>query len=303
MPLSVRNMVAILVTIVILAGVAFTATLYYPTNKRAQRTAKIRAVLEAQVEGISPAVTPAKRRIELMDTMRMDIDFFKKRNVSPNKGIPELLEQMNRMCDRINIQLVAVKPLDGEDAPGHRLYPFVIEARGPYSDLVNFVHRMENVLRLSLHNIRIKVDKKDHVMHRLQFTLNIFELKDELPVGQGDSAEDPTYPPADMHLVSVQEDPFSPKKQEQVAQLPEKPKETEPVHENFTRPKLVLTGIVDVEGSRFVIINDEILSLGETIDRETIGQIEEDHVIIIGGDKTYPLYLKGSSPLEKGALQ
>ena len=234
-----------------------------------------------------------------MDTMRMDVNFFKKRDVSPKKGIPELLEQMNRMCDRINIQLVAVKPLDGEDAPGYRLYPFVIEARGAYSDLVNFVNRMENVLRLSLHDIRIEVDKKSRVMHRLQFTLNIFELKEKLPTGPGESSEQQVYPPADMDLVAVRGDPFSPKKQPEVVQLPEKPEETEPVQENATRPKLVLTGIVDVEGSRLVIINDKILRLGETIDTERIGQIEDDHVIIVEDDRTYPLYLKGSSPLEK----
>lgn len=298
MALSLRNMVAILVTIVILLGVFFVATIYYPTNKRAKRIAKSRAIVEAQVESSSPADTQAKEEKEMIDAMARDVNFFKKRNLSPMKGIPDLLEQINRMGNQMNIRFVAVKPLDEEDAPGYRRYPFLIETKAAYPDFVNFVYRMEDGLRLSLSDLRIESDEKDPSMHRFQFTLNIFELKDDTPVAQGEYAKEQVFRPVDMDLVAVHKDPFSPKGQARVVQLPEKLKGTETTSEKPRRPKLVLTGIVDIEEGGFVIINDEILRVGNTIQGQRIEQIEDGYVTILNEDTTYPLYLEDSRPLE-----
>jgi len=299
MPLSVRNMIAILVTIVILLGMFFIAALYYPTNKRAGRTARIRAVLESQVESTSPAGGQTERETKTQDAMAMDINFFKKRNLSPERGIPELLEQINRMGNQMNIQFVAVKPLEEEDAPGYRHYPFLIETRAAYPELVNFVHRMENGLRLSLNDIRIETDKKDRAMHHLQFTLSIFELKGDTRSDQGESAEKGISPEIDMDLLALERDPFSPKKRIQVVPVVEKPKKIKVARRKRKRPKLVLKGIVEVGGRRVAIINNKIRRLGETIDKQRIDQIEADHVIIVAGDETYPLYLKGLTPRER----
>jgi len=116
MPLSARNMIAILVTIAVLLGVFFVAALYYPTNKRAKRMTKARAILEAQVEAASPTdnTGPGKNAAP-RDATDMDINFFKRRNLSPSEGIPKLLEQINRMGSEMNIEFVGVKPLEEEE--------------------------------------------------------------------------------------------------------------------------------------------------------------------------------------------
>jgi len=298
MQLSVRNMIAILVTIVILLGVFFVATLYFPTMKQARLTAQRRAMLEAQVEAVAPVGAQIDQEAAIIDAMDMDINFFKKRNLSPSKGIPELLEQINRMSSQMNIRFVAVKPLEEEDAPEYRLYRFLIESKATYPELINFVHRMENGLRVSLNDLRIKADGKDTPMHHLQFTLNLFELKNDAPTGQEESRENLVSPPMAIDLVAVYGDPFSPKKQPEVASLPQKPKAAEGIPRELSR-KLVLTGIVDTGGDGLVIINDKILRVGETIHGQRIERIGDDYVIIVEEDTTYPLYLKGSSPLER----
>ena len=75
MPLSVRNMVAILATIVILLGVFFIATLYLPTRKQARRTAQRRVTLEAQVEAAAPTGGEREQEAAIIDAIGMDIDF------------------------------------------------------------------------------------------------------------------------------------------------------------------------------------------------------------------------------------
>ncbi|NIO05226.1 MAG: type 4a pilus biogenesis protein PilO, partial [Proteobacteria bacterium] len=210
--LSVRNMIAILLTIAILMGVFFVATLYYPTNKRAKRIARSRAMLEAQIEAPTPQGAKVGTGEDIVDVMGMDVNFFKSRNLSPMKGIPDLLEQINRMGNQMNIRFVAVKPLENEDAPGYRKYPFLIETRATYTELVNFVHRIENGLRLSLNDLRMESDEKDPAIHRLQFTLNIMELKDELSAGQGGLGGNANNQPEKIPLVAVHRDPFGAKK-------------------------------------------------------------------------------------------
>lgn len=297
MALSSRNMIAILVTIVVLLGVFFMAILYYPAQKRARRVARSRAILEAQVEAVAPAREGAPQETAMIDAMDMDVNFFKKRDFSPRRGIPDLLEQINRMGNQINIRFVAVRPLDEEDAPEYRKYPFMIEARGAYPELVNFVNRMENGMRLSLSDLRIETDQKDNSTHRLRFILNIFELKDDLQVGQGESGDrGVSLRPKDMDLVAVYRDPFSLTKRTGVVQLPKKPKPTKVAMKKRRPPKLVLMGIMDIAGRRVAIINNKILRQGEVIRGQRIDRIEHDHVVIALKDSTYPLYLKGSAP-------
>ncbi len=297
--LSVRNMIAILVTIAILMGVFFVATLYYPTNKRAKRIARSRAILEAQIEGPTPPGAKEGAGEDIVDLMGMDVNFFKNRNLSPMKGIPDLLEEINRMGDQMNIRFVAVKPLEDEDAPGYRKYPFLIETRASYAELVNFVHRIENGLRLSLNDLRMESDEKDPTIHRLQFTLNILELKDELPAGQGGLAGNENIRPEKIPLVAIHRDPFGAKKPVTVSPPPEKPRVAEVIPPEPRRPSLVLMGIMDIAGSKIAIIDNEILRPGEMVGQQRIDHIADDHVILLDGDETDFLYLKGSTPPQK----
>ena len=296
MRLSLRNMIAILVTIVILLGVFYTASLYYPTRKRAKRVERSRAMLEAQLEAVSPTQEKSKNAAMISDALAMDVNFFKKRNLSPRKGIPELLEQINRMGNEMNIRFVAIKPLDEEEAAGYRKYPFLIETRAAYPELVNFVNRVENGMHLSLNKLRIELDPKDASIHRLQFELNIFELNDDLDFGPGVSADIMSPLSKRMELVAVSRDPFSPKQATQVAQLPKPPKPAKAVTKKRKWRRLDLMGIMEVAGQRVAIINDKIVRPGEVIHKQRVERIEKDHVIIMKGNEQYSLFLKGSTP-------
>ncbi len=195
-----------------------------------------------------------------------------------------------------------VKPLEEQDTSDYRKYPILIEIKAGYTELVNFVHQMEDSLHLSLRDFRIENEKKDGSMHRLYFTLNIFELKDELPADQGESSEKRIFRSVAKDLVAVRRDPFSPGKQTRVAQLPKKPvKRVEKKEEapgKPARPKLILTGIANLGERGFVIINGKILRVGDTIEGQRVEQIEDGHVIILDEDSAYPLYLEGSKPFE-----
>jgi hypothetical protein len=153
-------------------------------------------------------------------------------------------------------------------------------------------------MHLSLQDLQVEIDEKDASMHRLQFTLNILELKQDLE-GEtkisGQEEDSPVTTP--MSLVAVNRDPFSLKKRTDVAQLPKAPETPETVSPREpTTPKLVLMGIMDVAGSRVAIINDKVLRPGEIVHRQRIDAIKDDHVIMAEGDRTYRLYLKGVSP-------
>jgi Tfp pilus assembly protein PilO len=295
MPLSIRNMIAIVVTAVILLSVVFAVALYYPTSKRAKRMAKSRAILEAQVETFSPSAEQAGSRAPIIDATAMDINFFKKRNLVAEKGIPELLEQINRMGSQMKIQFVAVKPLDEEEAPEYRRYPFLIEAVAGYPELVSFVERIEEGLHLSLNDLKIEAEKKTPSVHRLQFTLNIVELREDLEATEAGPTVDQIPSPMEMDLVRVDRDPFSLPKGPEAVQVAEKPKKAKVAPKKPNRPKLVLMGIMEIAGSKRAIINNQVLKQGEVIRGQRINEIADDHVVIWAGNKTYSIYLKGSS--------
>jgi Tfp pilus assembly protein PilO len=296
MPLSVRNMIAVLVTIVILAGVFYTATLYYPTRKRAVRVAKSLALLQAQLEAASPTGGESQKKGVMTDALTMDVNFFSKRNLTPQSGIPELLEQINRISNEMNIRFVTIKPLDEEEAAEYRKYPFLIETRAAYPELVNFVNRIENGMRLSLSNLQIERDPKDVSMHRLQFTLNIVELTDDVDFGPEIWAETVSPDSKNMELVAVFRDVFSPKQGTTVAQLPKPPESASVVKKKPRPPKLNLMGIMEIAGKRVAIINDRIVRPGQIILKQRVERIEDDRVIIVRGDQEYSLFLKGSTP-------
>ncbi|NIQ39072.1 MAG: type 4a pilus biogenesis protein PilO [Proteobacteria bacterium] len=302
--LNVRNMIAILVTIAVLLGAFFVATLYYPINKRTKRMARSRAILEAQVESLTPMGGQTKGEKDIADVMAMDVNFFKKRNLSPTRGIPDLLEQINRLGSEMNIRFVAVKPLDEEDTEGYRRYPFLIETRAAYPELVNFVHRMENGLGLSLNELRIENDAKDSSMHRLQFNLNIYELKGAHPAEKQASAEWERDLAEVRKLVAVHRDPFGLKKVPVVSATVVKQKPADVATTGKPkRQELVLMGVMEIAGNRIAIINNKVMRPGEMIGKRRIRQIRDDHVILVQGDETYHLYLKGVKPLKSGEVR
>lgn len=303
MPLSVRNMIAIVVTLVILLGVFFTVALYYPVKKRAQRVGRSRALLEAQVEALSPPGGGKGSQGTIRAAMAMDVNYFKMRNISPRTGIPELLKQIDRLGSRMNVRFMAVRPLEEEDAPGYRRYPFRIEARAGYAELVNFVNQIENGLRLSLSDLNIEAEKKSSSMHRLEFTLNIYELKDDLPV-QEELEVKRSLPPGGINLVAVARDPFSSVKRPKPVRTAQKPKAARGSTKRTRRPKLVLMGIMDIAGSKRAIINNRVFRQGERIRGQRIKKIADDHVVIGKGGRTYSLYLRGTSGLpERGEVK
>ncbi|NIO05225.1 MAG: hypothetical protein GTN74_11630, partial [Proteobacteria bacterium] len=52
-------------------------------------------------------------------------------------------------------------------------------------------------------------------------------------------------------------------------------------------------------GSKIAIIDNKILRPGEMVGQQRIDHIADDHVILLEGDETDFLYLKGSTPPQK----
>jgi Tfp pilus assembly protein PilO len=296
-------MIAILVTMVVLLGVFFTMAVDYPTRKQARRLAKSRAILEAQMEAVSPKDGNTASDAAIIDAMAFDFNFFKRRDLPPQRGIPELLEQINRMGNKMNLQFVAVKPLEEEKTPEYRRYPFLIEMKAAYPELVNFVHRIENGLHLSLRDLRIETEKKTSSTHRLWFTLNILELEDHAELNPGEPKNAQLSLPMDVDRLTVRRDPFALRDSKKPVELPEIPKVAKAAPKRPKRPKLVLMGVMDIAGSRRAIINNEVLKQGEIIHGQRIQEIADDHVVMEGGDRSYALYLKASTPLERREVQ
>jgi hypothetical protein len=125
------------------------------------------------------------------------------------------------------------------------------------------------------------------------------ELKDELPAGQGGLAGNEIIQPEKIPLVAVRRDPFGAKKPVTVSPPPEKPKVAEVIPPEPRRPSLVLMGIMDIAGSKIAIIDNKILRPGEMVGQQRIDHIGDDHVILLEGDETDLLYLKGSTTPQK----
>ena len=288
---SIKGMVLALVIFFIGVSSLFYFFDYRQNMKKVKKETSKISLLNGRVEKTIQEVKSIREKVEKGKKKEVNVDFFKRHQIPPEQGTPTFLAKVNDVVSQLGIKTIMVKPMPQEESPEYIRYPFLIETKSKYEEIVKFIDSLENSFGLNLDDLHIENDPKDPLWHRLKFTVSTFEMErtessayDEIGKEKG--------PPIQVVVrddIAVKRDPFLEQELERGKRLT-----TGPIVKKRPKrlPRLKLNGIIDIAGKKVAIINDKIVREGDWIARHRIVQISEDEVIAVYGRKKRTLKIK-----------
>ena len=279
--ISTKGMVVALVTFFIGASLLCYLVLYRPKINKVIKGAREVSSLNGRVEKLMLELNKIREEIARVNKEEVNVDYFKRHNIPPEQRIPTFLEKMNDVVNRLGIKTIMVKPMPQEESPEYIRYPFLVETKSKYEEIVKFVDSLENSFGLNLDDLQIVNDRKNPLWHRLKFTVSTFELKSTKPSPPDKGEEKAEGAPIQVVVrddITVRRDPFLEKKLETGKKIV-----TATVQGKRRRrsPPLKLNGIIHIGKTKVAIINDKIVREGDWIARHRIVRIGEDEVIAV----------------------
>jgi Tfp pilus assembly protein PilO len=280
--ISIKGMIMALVIFFIAASSFFYFFLYMPKMNKVKKDMRAISLLNGRVEKAIREVNELQEKIEGFNKDEVNVDFFKRHQIPPERRTTTFLQKMNELVNRLGITTNMVKPMDQEESTDYIRYPFLVEARSKYGEVVKFIDSLENSFKLNLDDLHIENDPKDPLWHRLKFTVSTFELKDtesSVPHEKG-KVESAPLQMVVRNDITVKRDPFLEKelkREQRVVKAPIRKIRRKRL------PSLKLNGIIDIAGRKVAIMNDKIVREGDWIAKHQIVQIGEDEVIAVYG--------------------
>jgi Tfp pilus assembly protein PilO len=280
--ISIKGMIMALVIFFIAASSFFYFFLYMPKMNKVKKDMRAISLLNGRVEKAIREVNELQEKIEGFNKDEVNVDFFKRHQIPPERRTTTFLQKMNELVNRLGITTNMVKPMDQEESTDYIRYPFLVEARSKYGEVVKFIDSLENSFKLNLDDLHIENDPKNPLWHRLKFTVSTFELKDtesSVPHEKG-KVESAPLQMVVRNDITVKRDPFLEKelkREQRVVKAPIRKIRRKRL------PSLKLNGIIDIAGRKVAIMNDKIVREGDWIAKHQIVQIGEDEVIAVYG--------------------
>lgn len=289
--LTIKGMAITLLVFFIGVSLLLLFFLYMPRLSKERKDRRAIASLDGKVQKTIQEINKIREEIEGFNKEDVNVDYFKRHQIPPEQRTPTFLAKVNDVVNRLGIKTIMVKPMPQEESPDYIRYPFLVETKSKYEEIVKFVDSLENSFGLNLDELQIKNDPKDPLWHRLKFTVSTFELKKPESSTPEKKEEVEDFPIQVMVRddISVKRDPFLEK---ELAR--EKRIATAAISKRRPRrlPRLKLNGIIDIAGTKVAIINDKIVREGDWIARYHIVQIGEDEVVALYGRKKRILKIK-----------
>lgn len=289
--LTIKGMAITLLVFFIGVSLLLLFFLYMPRLSKERKDRRAIASLDRRVKETIEEINKIREEIEGFNKEDVNVDYFKRHQIPPEQRTPTFLAKVNDVVNRLGIKTIMVKPMPQEESPDYIRYPFLVETKSKYEEIVKFVDSLENSFGLNLDELQIKNDPKDPLWHRLKFTVSTFELKkpESSPPEKKEEVEDFPIQVMVRDDISVKRDPFLEK---ELAR--EKRIATAAISKRRPRrlPRLKLKGIIDIAGTKVAIINDKIVREGDWIARYHIVQIGEDEVVALYGRKKRILKIK-----------
>ena len=288
---SVKGMIMALVIFSIGVSLIFGFFLYLPKKKMEKKGTREISSLKGKVEKDITENKKIREEIDRISKEKRNVDYFTRHQIPPEQRQPTFLAKVSDVVNRLGIKTIMVKPMPQEESPEYIRYPFLVETKSKYEEIVKFVDSLENSLGLNLDDLHIQNDPKDLLWHRLKFTVSTFELTSTKP-SPPDKKPKEGGPPIRVGIkddIEVKRDPFLEKELKR-----EKRVVKAPIRKIWRkrRPPLKLNGIIDIAGRKVAIMNDKIVREGDWIAKHHIVWIGEDEVIVVYGRKTRTLKIE-----------
>lgn len=284
---TIKGMIVALVVFFIGVSSLFYLFVYRPKMSKASKGTRAISSLSAKVERAIQDLKAIQEEIERINREGLNVDYFKGQHIPSEERTPTFLKNIETLAGKLGFEYDGVKPMDEEETLDYIRYPFLVETKSKYREIVQFIDSLENSLGLNLDDLHIENDPKAPEWHRLKFTVSTFELKrTEFAPPDKPGKEQAVPPQIVVRDIRVTRDPFVEKRK----------KEEKKVAAAGTRkkrpPRLKLNGIIDIAGKRIAIVNDKIVKEGDWIANHRILKIEKDEVIAVYRGKERTIRVK-----------
>ncbi|NIS61871.1 MAG: type 4a pilus biogenesis protein PilO [Proteobacteria bacterium] len=296
---SVKGMFLSLLIVFIGASLLCYLFLYRPKVFKAIKGAREMSSLTRRFDSALLETKRIREEIERINKERVNVDYFTRHQIPPEQRQPTFLAKVSDVVNRLGIKTIMVKPMPQEESPEYIRYPFVVETKSKYEDIIKFIDSLENSFGLNLDDLHIENDPKDPLWHRLKFTVSTFEFQraESPPSDEKGTGEGSTIQPEVRDDIVVKRDPF----------LEKEPKKKRPVItasipkiRRKRLPPLKLNAIIDIAGRKIAIINDTIVREGDWVAKHRIVEIDEDKVILEYRGKERVLKIEDLVKTKKG---
>ncbi len=276
---SIKGMFLALVIVFIGVSLLCYLFLYRPKVKKVVKGAREISFLKGKVEKDITETREIREEIDRISKEKRNVDYFTRHQIPPEQRQPTFLAKVSDVVNRLGIKTIMVKPMPQEEYPDYIRYPFLVEARSKYGEIVKFIDSLENSFGLNLDDVHIENDPKDPLWHHLKFTVSTFEFTraESPPPEKKGTEEGSSIQVVVRDDIAVTRDPFLEKEKRLIlidTLIPKKRRERR-------LPPLKLNAIIDIAGRKIAIINDTIVREGDWVAKHRIVRIGENEVVAI----------------------
>jgi Tfp pilus assembly protein PilO len=269
---TLRGMVLALVIVFIGASLLCYLFLYRPKVIKVVKGTRETSSLKKKVAKAITEAGEIRAEIDRISEEKRNVDYFTRHQILPEQRTPTFLAKVNDVVNRLGIKTVKVKPLPQEESSEYVRYPFLVEAKSKYEEIVKFIDSLETSFGLNLDDVHVENDPKDPLWHDLKFTVSTFEFTRDESQPSGKEGIDIQVEVRDD--IAVTRDPFLEKEK----RLKERIIPKKRLVRRLT--PLKLNAIIDIAGRKIAIINDTIVREGDWVAKHRIVRIGEDKVIL-----------------------
>ena len=274
---TLKGMVLALVVVFIGASLLCYLFLYRPKVIKVIKGTREISSLKGRIEKAITETRETREEIDRISEEKRNVDYFTRHQIPPEQRTPTFLAKVNDVVNRLGIKTVKVKPMPQEESSEYIRYPFLVEAKSKYEEIVKFIDSLENSFGLNLDDVHVENDPKDPLWHRLKFTVSTFEFTraESPPPGKKGTEEGSSIQVVVRDDIAVTRDPFLEKEKRLKERIIPKKRLVRRL------PLLKLNAIIDIAGRKIAIINDTIVREGDWVAKHRIVRIGENEVVAI----------------------
>ena len=154
---------------------------YIPNRKLIDKNITDMKEVKQKIRVKSSQIKNLQKEIISFDSPHIYLNYFNRLHLSESERIPHLLKELTAEANALGIKFISVDPHPSKKNSFYRKYVFRVEVQAAqYSQMLRFVHCIENKLKLNIDELSIQQDTENP--HRLyaKISLNTLETQDSL---------------------------------------------------------------------------------------------------------------------------
>lgn len=275
---SRERLVVVLLGVVVLTS-AYVNFIYKPQQSRINVLRSQLRSLRSKILALNAQMPSVRQEKTSLDTEMQSLVEAKRKlsvleaGLPTQTKIPALLGELVNLADEFNIDFVSIKPQAIKSEGGYSTLSIEMKFNSGFSDLVNYLHRLENIEQF-LNTASIKMEKlKDNFDANANSTLVLSTY-----LGESASLTQDLGRIKELPKVELAKDPFTTPALAAAARTAES--------------DLALSGIIWKGPQPTAIINDKVVKAGDEINGFIIKEIVENFVVLHKGQLKRVLMLE-----------